>query len=348
MPPDGELASAQPKYSTTRKRTNTFIRDGKPKQAASIFSTISGMEKEFVDWLRLNFRSGDERIVLGPGDDAAILNPRDAELVVSTDSIADGVHFETARHQLADIGHKAMAVNLSDLAAMGARPFVATVNLFCPHDLKLPQVKQLYAAMSSTALRYGTTIVGGDTNRWHGPLQISATILGTPWPGEGDGFWRMDTGKPGDWIVVSGRFGGSLSGKHLNFEPRVELAREIRNRCQVHAATDVTDSLAMDLSQLAHQSHCGFIIQQERIPVSPAAAKLAGTSGLTPLDHALYDGEDFELIFCIPPEQAPQLVDDWKDDTPLTHIGYLTDDASCLMQATDGQPQELEIRGYVH
>ncbi len=307
------------------------------------------MEKEFIAWLTEQYPTNDRRVVFGIGDDAAVLNIGQNQLVVTTDSIADGVHFDSSIHNLEQIGWKAIGVNFSDVAAMGAWPLAVTVNFICPRDFRLEDLQQLFGGMKRMADRFETPIVGGDTNRWDGKLVVGATVIGTAVEQPKTGFWKMFGGQPGDWILVSGSLGGSITDQHIAFEPRLELARHLIQNYFIHAATDITDSLAIDLSAIAIKSHCGFRIMEDRIPVSQAALEMAKSGERTPLEHALFDGEDFELIICAPPDVATGILGDDRIGSQLSHIGQLTDGDQfeiCAMQ--NSPPRLLEIRGYVH
>ena len=240
-------------------------------------------------------------MLIGLGDDAAAVD-FGAATVITSDSIADQVHFDATIHDLKNIGHKAIAVSLSDIAAMGGRPIALTIDFFLPRDLDFNQLKNLFTSMAATASRFETQIVAGDTNRWDNPLVISTTAMGISARAEdrsGEHLWKLSGGKPGDIVCVTGALGGSILGKHLEFEPRVNLAIELAQRCEIHAATDITDSLATDLAAIARASKCGFRLNGGDIPVDNAAAQLSKQDGGSPLEHALFDGEDFELVLCM-------------------------------------------------
>ena len=150
-------------------------------------------------------------------------------------------------------------------------------------------------------------IAGGDTNSWDGPLVLSVTLLGTTTP---RGPLCRGGARPGDWIVVTGAFGGSILGRHLDFEPRVAEALLLAERYRLHAGIDASDGLSLDLSRVATESGCGAMVDLASVPVAEDARRLAANlaDGSTPLDHALGDGEDFELILAVPPDEAARML----------------------------------------
>lgn len=306
------------------------------------------LEREFVDWLVAQRRE-QSGVKLGIGDDAAVLEIAGSlpQLAVSTDSIADGVHFQSSEHSLSQIGHKAIAVSLSDMAAMGVRPLAATVSIFAPKSFSLTEMQKLHLSIQATADRFDVTIVGGDTNRWDGKLVVGTTLIGDAGTAtEGLSYWTMSDAKAGDAILVSGKLGGSILNNHIDFEPRVMLALELARRFQINAATDITDSLALDLDNIATQSGCGFQLEGDTIPISRDAKTCSQSSGRSPLDHALYDGEDFELILCVAPEPAAEIL---SAGIPVTRIGVMTSDTDKLIRdSADCELRHLPIKGFEH
>ena len=306
------------------------------------------MEKQFIQWLEENHSTSQSPVRGGIGDDAAILLS-DGEVVVATDSIADGTHFLLEQHSLTQIGHKAIAVNLSDLAAMGAKPLAATVNFTCPKSFELTEVKELFSGIASTAKQYGVQIIGGDTNRWDGKLVVGVTVFGTMHLETVSDFWRMDGAKAGDAILVTGTLGGSIARKHIEFQPRVSAAKYLFENHQVNAATDITDSLAIDLAAVAIKSNCGFQIDTQSIPISEDAETLARETGRIALDHALYDGEDFELLLAVGEAEAEKIVAEQNCGCPITCIGKFDSSGKFMIINEDNSElAELKIEGFIH
>ncbi len=305
------------------------------------------MEREFVRWLcgRL---PADARILVGPGDDAAILRvAAEANVVATTDMLMEGVDFELARHEPERIGRKALAVNLSDLAAMAAVPVAALVSLCLPRKGGEELAKRLLEGMLPLAAELDCPIAGGDTNSWEGPLVISVTALGEVPPQRR---WRRSGARAGDAIVVTGEFGGSILRKQFDFKPRVREALWLAENAVVHAAMDVSDGLSLDLSRICEASGCGAVIDLASVPVAGAAEQLASqlSDGTTALDHALGDGEDFELILAVPADIAEELVAEQPLNVPLTRIGTFIAEAGLYSAGEGGQREPLTPRGYEH
>jgi thiamine-monophosphate kinase len=302
------------------------------------------MEFEFLDWLSGRLKA-HPRLRLGPGDDAALLRLSESrDCVVTVDMISDGVDFDLAAVDPRRVGRKALAVNLSDLAAMAARPIGAVVALALPRPSALPLAIELYQGLLPLAERYDLAIAGGDLQTWEGPLVISVTLLGEPTP---RGPLLRSTARPGDAIVVTGDFGGSILGKHLDFEPRVEEALLLHQRYDLHAGMDVSDGLSLDLARLCRASGCGAVLDLESVPISAAARQLAEKSGQTPLEHALSDGEDFELLLAVPEAEARRMVAEHPLAIPLRVIGRFTADPGLLARDERGE-RPLAVRGYEH
>ncbi|HEV3338929.1 MAG TPA: thiamine-phosphate kinase [Pirellulales bacterium] len=305
------------------------------------------METEFLDWLRERLPS-HPNLRLGIGDDAAVLDlGMRPECVVTVDLITEGVDFRLSETSPQRIGHKALAVNLSDLAAMAARPLAAVVALALPRVGALETAVGLYQGLLPLAERYNLAIAGGDTNTWDGPLVVSVTALGQVTQ---RGVLRRAGARPGDALVVTGEFGGSILGKHLDFEPRVREALALHERYELHAGMDVSDGLSLDLSRLAEASGCGAVLYLSRVPVAKEAYELARLRGdsVSPLDHALGDGEDFELLLAVPPLDALRVTTDKSIGTPLTTVGQFVEQPGLWQLHPSGELLPLEPRGYLH
>jgi thiamine-monophosphate kinase len=305
------------------------------------------MEAEFIAWLREHLPS-HPHLRLGPGDDAAVLKlAADRDIVLATDLLTDGVDFHLRACQPWQIGRKAVAVNLSDLAAMACRPLAVVVSLALPRAGAGELARALYHGILDIAGKYDVAIAGGDTNTWDGGLVVSVTALGQL---TARGPLRRDRAQPGDHILVTGRFGGSLLGKHFSFEPRVHAALLLHQQFELHAGIDVSDGLSLDLFRLATASGCGAAIALEAVPIDPAARQLAarGEDGRTALDHALSDGEDFELILAASPEEAERMLDQQPLAVPITRIGQMIERPGLWQLSADGLLEPLAPRGFEH
>jgi thiamine-monophosphate kinase len=202
--------------------------------------------------------------------------------------------------------------------------------------------EELYRGLREMADAFDTAIVGGDTNSWEGPLVLSVTVLGDAVP---PGPVLRSGARPGDWLLVTGPLGGSIRGRHLTFTPRVREALALHRLAALHALIDISDGLAADLNHICEESHCGAVLRAEAIPIHDDARQLGDAIDL--LDHALADGEDFELILAVSPEDGQALLA--AQPVPgitLTHIGECVPEGLWLEQA--GQRRPLEPRGYVH
>jgi thiamine-monophosphate kinase len=304
------------------------------------------MERQFIAWLREHLPP-HPLLRLGPGDDAAVLRmDRMAECVITVDLLTDHVDFNLKETDPRRIGRKALAANLSDLAAMASAPRAGVIALALPRQGGMELAVALYEGILPLAERYNLAIAGGDTNTWDGPLAISITLLGEV---TGRGPLRRSDACPGDRILVTGSFGGSLLGHHLDFEPRVNEALTLHTRYDVHAGTDVSDGLSLDLSHILAESHCGAILRAGAVPVSADARRLADqlADGSTPLDHALGDGEDFELILAVPTPEAERIMVERPLEVSVTDIGEFTAAPGLWLEDESGV-RPLAPRGWEH
>jgi thiamine-monophosphate kinase len=305
------------------------------------------MERDFIEWLRQRTQPTRE-VGLGIGDDAAILKfSGQGQVVVTTDMLMDGVDFQLDRCDPRRIGRKALAVNLSDLAAMAARPVAAFVSLALPREGGLQLAKELYEGLFAIAEEFETSIAGGDTNSWNGPLVINVAAIGSVTE---RGPLLRSGAKPGDWILVTGTFGGSLLSRHFDFTPRVREALHLQEHFELHAGMDVSDGLSLDLSRLAKESGCGAELELSAIPLSPDAVAIANQNrdGMSPLDHALGDGEDFELILAVAPTEARRLLDLQPLTVKMSRIGEFVATPGLWSVSENGERRPLVPRGYEH
>jgi thiamine-monophosphate kinase len=291
-------------------------------------------EFDFIQWLKSQQRPS-ALVTLPAGDDLAVLRwSADDLLLVGVDQVLDGVHFDSAVHPPRQIGAKVMNRNLSDCAAMACLPAAAVVSAALPKGAGLDYAKELYLGMEDAAARFDCEIVGGDTATWPGKLALSVAILGrsagvTPVTRAG--------AKPGDGIYVSGPLGGSILGRHMTFEPRVDTARDLAKGGQISAMIDISDGLSRDLAQICRASKAGAIIEAARIPVHEDARALSRQDGVDALQHALDDGEDHELLFTTPTTPAAGVL-----------IGRIIESAGIALQRPDGTLQPLEPKGWEH
>jgi thiamine-monophosphate kinase len=299
-------------------------------------------EFEYIRWLRRQTPQ-DPRVLIGPGDDAAALFwQADQVCLVTTDMLLEGSCFRLAEAGPRRVGRKAMAVNLSDIAAMAGRPVAAVVSVGLPRRSGRSLAEELYAGLREMADQFATAVVGGDTNSWDGPLVISVALLGEAIP---PGPVRRSGARPGDYLLVTGPLGGSILGKHLDFTPRVREAQQLLRAAPLHAMIDVSDGLGADVFHLCEESGCGASLRAEAIPIAADAYKLA--DGRSPLEHALGDGEDFELVAALAPEDARRLLSEQPvAGITLVHIGECVDKGFWIEE--QGERKPLQPVGYVH
>jgi thiamine-monophosphate kinase len=302
----------------------------------------SRSEFAYIDWLRRQTPS-DPRALIGPGDDAAALAlTPGAPCLVTTDMLLEGSCFRLAEAGPRRVGRKAMAVNLSDIAAMAGRPVAAVISVGLPRHGGRALAEELYRGLRELADAFDTAIVGGDTNSWDGPLVISVTLLGEA---TARGPVTRGGARPGDWLMVTGPLGGSILGKHLDFTPRVREALRLHELADLRAMIDISDGLAADLQHVCEESRCGAVLYAEAVPISEAARAM--NDGRTPLEHALGDGEDFELAFAVAPADGERLLRAQPvGGVTLHHVGQCVEAGLWLEEG--GRRRALPPAGYVH
>ena len=289
-------------------------------------------------------------VVVGAGDDCAVLDAGvpDRLLLFKTDAVVEGVHF-TPGTAPEKIGHKALGRCLSDIAAMAGTPTAALVTLALPRDFSPDFVEAIYTGLNALARRHQVAIVGGETTTNPGGILISIALLG--WVPRGKGVLRSGA-EAGDAIFVTGELGGSLAGKHLEFEPRLAEARWLAQEFSLHAMLDISDGLAGDLRHILTASRVGAELLATAIPISREARRAAKAAPSTkpPLLAALSDGEDFELLFTVASRDAVPVLDAWKKQFPalaLTCIGKIKAGEGIDIRDKQGV-RPLTAHGYVH
>jgi thiamine-monophosphate kinase len=252
--------------------------------------------------------------LIGAGDDCALvaLPDRPRLLVLKTDCVVEEIHFEPRSDPVA-IGWKAMMRPLSDFAAVSAHPHFALVTLIISSNQTSTWVRKLYRGLGRAASRFDVGIVGGETSNTRGPAAVCVSVAGFV---ERQRWVSRAGGRPGDDLFVTGRLGGSIRGKHLQFVPRLEESRWLTKNFRIHAMIDLSDGLGADLPRLAKASKVGFEIDENILPRNPGAD----------INEAITDGEDYELLFAISPRHRKRLQDTWREKfskLPLTRIGRL-------------------------
>lgn len=275
------------------------------------------------------------------GDDMAAV-PGTARWLWTTDLLCEGVDFIVPGPGYDQIGRKAMAVNLSDCAAMAVHPRAALCALSLRRDTAAADAESIVRGIAEMGRAFGCTLVGGDTNVWDQPAVIAVTVMG-----EADGEQppvRRDGARPGDRLFVTGPVGGSILGRHLAVRPRVREALAINRALRPHAMIDISDGLAIDLHRVLEASNCGARLDREALEavIHDDARRLSRDTGRPALDHALEDGEDFELIVALSPETDPAVV----PDVSLLPIGCIVEERGCHIVETNGRATPLAARGW--
>jgi thiamine-monophosphate kinase len=298
-------------------------------------------ELDLIRWIRGRIGKRAGRIIVDSGDDAAVVEAGRGHLLFKTDSVIDGVHFDSKTAKPEDIGHKAIARCLSDIGAMGCFPTFAVVAIMIPRNAREAWIKRLLTGLERTARRFGTAVVGGDVASHAGKLAINVALLGETRDLEPV---RRSGARVGDAILVTGPLGGSILGKHLKFTPRVREGAELNRRFELHSMIDLSDGLASDLRHLCEESRAGAIVFEDRLPITAQAKRLSARDGRTPVDHALYDGEDYELLFTMPATEAVRVEKAKRGRV----IGSISGVEGLYLRDRNGGLREIERRGWEH
>jgi len=304
---------------------------------------MSPTEDEITGWFARQRQLSAATYPIGIGDDMAqIALAHGASVLITTDMLLDGTHFDLRTATLHQVGYKSMAASLSDCAAMATIPLAAVAAVALPVDFSERQLKELHAGVLSAADKYDCPLVGGDITAWRndGPFAICVSMLSTP--GSSPPV-RRNGARVGDAICVTGSLGGSGRGRHLSFEPRVAEALKMTSLVTLNSMMDLSDGLSSDLNRICHQSGVGALIEAASIPISQDAKLEAD-----PLGAAINEGEDFELLVTLAADQWNRLQKVWDAPVPITRIGTITDSGRMQIQMPDGQVHDLEPHGYEH
>ena len=251
----------------------------------------------------------DASVMVGPGDDCAVVATSGGPWLMKADAVVEGVHFtRDAPPHL--IGRKALARAISDIGAMGGLPRHALVTLVLPPDLDVAFVEALYRGMGEVAAEFGVSIVGGETARG------SQIVVSVALTGEAERCVLRSTASNHDVILVTGRLGGSITGHHLTFQPRVKEARWLVTHFTPSAMMDLSDGLAKDLPRLAEASGLEFMVDASALPCTEGCS----------MAQAWGDGEDYELLFTMAADKVEGLMESWPmafPNVPLTQIGHM-------------------------
>ena len=342
-----------------------------PRHSQSSGPTRS--EFDFIKALRQLVPGPDRAsVIVGIGDDAAVIHNNPAKnTIVSTDLLVEDVDFRRTTTTPALLGHKSLAVSLSDIAAMGARPKWSLVSIGIPEDIWNSNfLDDFYGGLLSLGQQYDVHLIGGDTSKTPEKIVIDSIVLGEC--NAGVAITRTGA-KPGDKIFVTGYLGGAAAGlrliergAHLRSEPSEDLhlidhvmLRQLRPEPRVGwgivlgqerlatAMTDISDGLSSDLNHLCGESNVGALLESSLIPIDKKVADLCGRRALDPLQLALHGGEDFELLFTVSPNNVPRLPRR-VDGVSITQVGEIRDGAEGIKMSEGSRVWELEPGGWRH
>ena len=307
-------------------------------------AAVRGGERRLTEGLARYFDGDPAKVLVPIGDDGAVIRPGGRSLVVACDPVVEGRHFAPGT-PLRLVGRKVVNRNLSDLAAMGATADYLLASVLVPDGASAADRRALFAGLRAAARAAGCLVVGGDLGGTPGPWTVTVTAIGHL---EGRALTRAGL-RVGDTLHVTGPLGGSLeSGRHLRFVPRLAEGRWLASCRGLHAATDISDGLLLDLwTMLRASGQRGAELDAAAIPLARGARLAACRSGRTALEHALGDGEDHELLFGVAGGTA------LPAGGPLARcarrpIGVVTAQRGLWLRAVDGSRTRVEPAGYEH
>ena len=357
-------------------RDKSMEKNRRSETATETLSNVSlRSEFDFIDHLRrrASVRKSSQDLGIGIGDDAAILrHVSDRDTVVTSDLLIEDIDFHRQSTTPNLLGHKALAVSLSDIAAMGARPRWTLSSIGVPIDVwNSPFVDEFYEGLMGLAERYDVGLIGGDVSRTPDKIVIDSIVLGESQTGHGI---LRSGAKVGDRIFVSGSLGGAAAGlrlvergarldkivddadqhlvrellfRHLSPQPRVGWGLVLGQERLATAMIDISDGLSSDLHHLCKESNVGAIIRARNIPVDPLVTEICGRRALDPLVLALHGGEDFELLFTVSPENMSKLPTK-VDGIAVTEIGEIRPASESIRLSEGSRVWELKPEGWEH
>ncbi len=326
--------------------------------------------------IRVDDATVNDNLIKGLADDAAVYRPTDGKVqLLTTDVFVEGVHFDLTFTSFKHLGWKTIAANLSDIAAMGGTPRYLTVALSIPSKISVEMVEEFYGGAVYACKKYSCLIVGGDTTTSLANMMVTVSLIGEA---EGQHVIYRRGAKAGDYLCVTGHFGGSLAGlkilqrekerfalstepgkfrpnlelykqaieKHLMPKPRLDISNILVNNISVHAMIDVSDGLASEVHHLCAESDVGAVIHEHNVPVEPVTQRIAGEFSESPVTYALFGGEEYELLFAISEGEYGKLERLTND---VTIVGRVTEkNKGIVVVRENGEHEPLPFGGWDH
>lgn len=315
-----------------------------------------------IDLIRKKIFSKGQQVIVNIGDDAAVIKSSpDRLLIFTTDTMVEKIHFDLSYFTFEEIGWKAMAANLSDIAAMGGLPKYALVSVGVPKSMQAEDVLSIYKGASRIARRYGCKIIGGDTTLVPRELFVSIALLGEV---EKEFVTTRSEAKKGDLICVTENLGEAQAGleflklhgrqnlslvrKHLRPRPRIDESRILTRNLKINSMVDISDGLSSDLFHLTEASQLGAVVYQQHIPISSKCLKLASLLNKSPISWALSSGEEYELLFTVNRKYRNK-IDRIRKQVDVTVIGEMVDKGQGVRLVNElGKRKKLTKMGFVH
>ncbi len=316
-----------------------------------------------IDIIKRRYQTANKGLIVGIGDDAAVFAvDKTRSGLLTIDTLVDKIHFDLAYTSFEDLGHKAMAANLSDIAAMGGRPVLAVVSITISRGSTIKDIEKIYAGMKRLAKKHGVAVCGGDTVAGR-ELSLTIAVYGEA---RKNNIGLRSGAKAGDAILVTGTLGAAQAGleilkskiknqkskifqKHLRPEPRAKEAQLLASKFKLHGMMDISDGLASELHHLARESRVGIVIDQGALPVAEEAVTAANILKKDPLEYCLYGGEEYELLFTLPARQAVEArIILSRAGTTCSIIGQVVKGNGVRMIGYDLKNVKIPDKGYKH
>lgn len=329
-----------------------------------------GSERDLIEHIRRRLPAAPSSVIVAAGDDAAVVVPeRGALQVLTTDSVVEGIHFDRRFSSFADVGYRAIAVNVSDVAAMGGTPALALLSLLLPDSTTLADIDALLDGILEMSAVSGVSVAGGNVARSPGPFVVDVTVTGHVRPRR---ILTRGGGRPGDALYVTGSIGAATAGlewlkehrgsasldaalgmaecvsRHRRPDPRLRIGALLGRNRAATACMDLSDGLADAVHQIAGASGTGASIDAASLPVHASAAEWFRSKGNDPVSSALKGGDDYELLFAVARKAGGRLrgVQRAARGVPITRIGALTAEPEVVM-VRNGRPEPIPA-GFSH